>query len=194
VAPYYKTLRAVVLVVASILLVVAAYFAGLRLAGEDSTSRAVTRGAFLAAGAPALVLLVFVILLAFNMAWRPRIVGSRLVGTGVLGPVGVDLDSLAGVKDTSSRQGQYLALRDDERSMTVSLKSLAQHRVLDQIAAAVRRGQEQGRVTVTRGAAGILRVPVSSGSGARPAPAQLVVTLTAVVLFFAAFIVGLSVG
>jgi hypothetical protein len=189
-----KTVRVVVLVIASALMAVAAFFAGMQLSDDDSTSRAGSRGAFLVASAPALVIMVFIILFAFNVAWRPRIVGTHLVGTGVLGPVGVNLESLSRVRDMSARQGPYLALRDDQLSMTLSLKTLAQHRVLDEIASAVRRRQEQGQVTLTRGAAGILRLPPSSGTGARPAPTQVVVTLAVVVLFFAAFIVGLSAG
>src|SRR3954452_9926255 len=169
---------------------VAAYFAGVRLSGEDgSESRSAIRGAVIVAAAPALVLLVFVILLAYNVAWRVRIEDNRLIGVGVLGPVAVDLESLAGVKDSTSRQGQSLALRDDQQTMMVSLKTLRQHQALEQVAAAVRWRQDNGGVTLSRGAAGILRVPVSTGTGPRPPRTQLIVTLGAVLVFFAALIV-----
>src|SRR3954451_1659985 len=154
---YYKTLRTVVLVIAIALMVVAAYFAGVRLSGEDdSESRAALRGAVIVAGAPAIVLLVFVILVAYNVTWRVRIEDNRLIGVGLLGPVAVDLESLVGVRDSTSRQGQSLALRDDQLSMTVSVKTLREHQALDQVAAAVRWRQEHGGVTLSRGAAGIL--------------------------------------
>ena len=188
---YYKTLRTVVLVIATILMVVAAYFAGVQLADDDST-RGAFKAAFIVAGAPGLILMVFILFVLLNVAWRVRMDGTRLIGVGVIGPVGVDLAELNRVKDTTSRQGPYLALRDDQLSMMVSYKTLSERRVVDQVVEAAARQQARGAVTVSRGAAALLRLPVSTAAGARTAPAQGLAITGVVVLFFVGMIVGLT--
>jgi hypothetical protein len=194
---HYRQLRAVALVVITALMVIAAAYAGIQLAGPEyeSASRSQSRGAFLVAGAPALVLLVLAILLLFNMVWKPRLQGTALMGVGIAGPCGVDLDGLTAVKGSSARQGNYLTLRDGAQWVTVGLNGLSKQGLLNDVGAALRRGQDEGRYVLPAQVAGWFRIPAVRGakSGSRP-PGLLLPSLVVVALFFAGFILGLSIA
>jgi hypothetical protein len=188
-----SSLRTVILVIGTLLMLVAAYLAGTWLSGYEGTSYSGSRGAFLVAGAPGLALMVYVLLLALNVVWKVRVDGTRLRGIGVAGPTAIDLAELTSVREQSSRQGMSLELRDGRRAVRSSVKSLQQGGVLGPLADAVRHRQAQGGIAVSRGAAALLRVPQSDGA-VRGGGRATLFAIAVVILFIAAVIVGLSVG
>ncbi|MEI4273478.1 hypothetical protein TEK04_17285 [Klenkia sp. LSe6-5] len=141
---------------------------------------------------PAILALLAMGFIWQDTVWSVRCDGRVLEGTGLLGRQGVDLARLTAVGSTANARATQVVLRDDVGGVTVESRALhkAGPAVVDVVGRAVWAGQEQGRYTVPRGAAGVWGMPTRPDAPANGHPGATVRVLAMVGLLLAGAALG----
>jgi hypothetical protein len=183
--------RTTALVVLGVALVGLSFFGGYEVALHDAG-----RLQTILWSLPAIAVLVGMTLVWQDTVFSPRTDGWVLEGTGLLGRQGIDLTRLVAVTSSANARTVQLRLADPGGAVTVDAKALAKAgpAVLDAVGRAVWAGQEQGRYTVSRGAAGVWGMPPRPDAPANGKAGATGKALVVVGLLVVGLVAGLVLG